>query len=59
MWQLGMDLHFPPIPLTIGDGLVSQIPLNDFGGSGILVVEVSQNDLDEITDQLFSGQRLR
>lgn len=62
--QMGMD--FPTAlttytTLTIGDGLVSQIPaLMISVGSGILVSRAaSQNDLgQEITDQLFSRPKV-
>lgn len=62
--QMGMDLTTALTTyttLTIGDGLVSQIPaLMISVGSGILVSRAaSQNDLgQEITDQLFSRPKV-
>ncbi|NLL12383.1 MAG: flagellar biosynthesis protein FlhA [Fibrobacter sp.] len=62
--QLGMDFGAALstyTTLTIGDGLVSQIPaLMISVGSGILVSRAaSQNDLgQEITDQLFSRPKV-
>lgn len=62
--QLGMDFSAALTTyttLTIGDGLVSQIPaLMISVGSGILVSRAaSQNDLgQEITDQLFSRPKV-
>lgn len=62
--QLGMDFGdalSTYTTLTIGDGLVSQIPaLMISVGSGILVSRAaSQNDLgQEITDQLFSRPKV-
>lgn len=62
--QLGMDFTSALstyTTLTIGDGLVSQIPaLMISVGSGILVSRAaSQNDLgQEITDQLFSRPKV-
>jgi len=64
MAQLGMDLSTALTKyttLTIGDGLVSQIPaLMISTGSGILVSRAaSQSDLgQEITSQLFSRPRV-
>lgn len=64
MAQLGMDLSTALTTyttLTIGDGLVSQIPaLMISTGSGILVSRAaSQSDLgQEITSQLFSRPRV-
>lgn len=62
--QMGMDFQTALVTyttLTIGDGLVSQIPaLMISVGSGILVSRAaSENDLgQEITDQLFSRPKV-